>query len=78
MNIASLNGVEKKSRDVFFKVPIKVGNSLICLPAIVADGLFADVLLGANWLKAVSACLDVGWLELLVDLEKLKIKKLPD
>ena len=25
MNLASLNGVEKKSRDVFFGIPIKVG-----------------------------------------------------
>ena len=33
MNIASLNGVEKKSRSVFFDVPIEVGNSLVvCLP----------------------------------------------
>ena len=38
MNIASLNGVEKKSRDVFFDVPIEVGNSLVSLPALVADG----------------------------------------
>ena len=60
MNIASLNGVEKKSRDVFFDVPIKVGNSLVSLPALVADGLFVDVLLDANWLEAVGACLDVS------------------
>ena len=78
MNIASLNGVEKKSRSVFFDVPIEVGNSLVSLPALVADGLFVDVLLGANWLKAVGACLDVSWLELVVNLEKLKLKKLPD
>ena len=78
MNIASLNGVEKKSRSVFFHVPIKVGNSLVSLPALVADGLFVDVLLGANWLKAVGACLDVSRLELVVDSEKLKLKKLPD
>ena len=78
MNIASLNGVEKKSRDVFFDVPIEVGNSLVSLPALVADGLFVDVLLGANWLKAVNARLDVSRLELLVDSEKLKLKKLPD
>ena len=45
MNIASLNGVEKKSRDLFFDVPIKVGNSLVSLPVLVADGLFVDVLL---------------------------------
>ena len=78
MNIASLNGVENKSRSVFFDVPIEVGNSLVSLPALVADGLFLDVLLGANWLKAFGARLDVGWLELVVDSEKLKLKKLPD
>ena len=77
-NIASLNGVEKNSRSVFFDVSIKVRNSLVSLPALVADGLFVDVLLGANWLKAVGACLDVSRLELLVDSEKLKLKKLPD
>ena len=78
MNIASLNGVEKKSRSVFFDVPIKVGHSLVSLPTLVADGLFVDVLLGANWLKAVGACLDVSQLELVVDSEKLKLKKLPN
>ena len=46
-------------------------------PALVADDLFVDVLLGANWLKAVGACLDMGQLELVVDSEKLKLKKLP-
>ena len=40
--------------------------------------MFVDVLLGANWLKAVGACLDVSFLELVVDLEKLKLKRLPD
>ena len=47
------------------------------MPALVADGLFVDVLLGANWLKAVGACLDVSQLELVVGSEKLKLKKLP-
>ena len=78
MNIASLKGLEKKTRSVFFDVPIKVGHSLVSLPALVADGLFVDVLLGANWLKAVGACLDVGQLELVVNSEKLKLKKLPN
>ena len=45
MNIASTNGVEKKSRSVFFDVPIEVGSSLVSLPALVADGLFVDVIL---------------------------------
>ena len=48
MNIASLNGVEKKLRSVFFDIPIKVGNSLVSLPVLVADGLFVDALLSAN------------------------------
>ena len=39
--------------------------------------MFVDVLLGADWLKAVGACLDVSWLDLVVNLEKLKLKKLP-
>ena len=63
MNIAKLNVVEKKLRYVFFYVPIEVRNSLVSLTALVADGLFEDVLLGANWMKAVSACLDVGQLD---------------
>ena len=46
--MASLNRLEKKIRDVFFDVPIEVGQSLVMLPALVADGLFVDVLLGAN------------------------------
>ena len=48
MNIASLNGVKKNLRSVLFDVPIEVRNSLVSLPALVADGLFVDVLLGAN------------------------------
>ena len=51
---------------------------MVSLPALVADGLFVDVLLGANWLKAVGARLDVSCLKLVVNLEKLKLKKLPD
>ena len=56
MNIASLNGVEKKTRSVFFDVTIEVRHSLVSLPALVADDLFVDILLGTNWLKAVGAC----------------------
>ena len=47
-NIVSLNGVNKKSRDVFFDVPIEVGNSLVSFPALFADALFVEVLLGAT------------------------------
>ena len=45
---------------MFFDVPIEAGNSLVNLPSLVADSLFVDVLLGANWLKAVGACLNVS------------------
>ena len=67
MNIASLNRVEKKIRDVFFDVLIVVRQSLVMFPVLVADGLFVDVLLGANWIKAVSAHLDINRLEIVVD-----------
>ena len=70
MNIASLNGVEKKLRSVFIDIPIKVRNSMVSLPALVADGLFVDVLLGANWLKAVCSCLDVSQSEIVADFRK--------
>ena len=36
-----------------------------------------SIVLGANWLKAIVACLDVKQLGLVVGLEKLKLKKLP-
>ena len=72
MNNASLNRVEKKIRDVLFDVPIEVGQSLVTLPALVADGLFLDILLGANWMKAVGACLDINRLEIVADKEKLR------
>ena len=78
MNIASLGGLEKKVREVFYEIPIEVGKSLVTLPALVAEGLFVDVLLGANWLKAVGARLDITRLEIRVMDEKLKLKKLPD
>ena len=60
MNIASLSGAEKKTRSVFFDVPIEVRHFLASLPTLVADGLFVDVLLNTNWLKPVGARLDVG------------------
>ena len=60
MNIASLNEVEKKTRSVFFDVLIEVRHSLVRLTALVAEDLFVNVLIGANWLKAVGACLDVS------------------
>ena len=78
INIVYLDEVEKKTMSVFFDVPIEVGHSMIRVPVVVAVGLFVDVLLGANWSKTVSACLDVMQLELVVDFEKLKLKKLPD
>ena len=78
MNIASLNGAEKKIQDVFFDVPIEDGQSLVTLPALVANGLFVEVLLGANWMKAVGACLDINRLEIAIDKEKLRLKKLPN
>ena len=53
-------------------MPIEVGQSLVMLPALVADGLFVDVLLGANWMKAVGARLDINRLEIVVDKEKLR------
>ena len=59
-------------------MPIKDVNSLVSLPVPVADGLFVDILLDANWLKAVGACLDVVWLELVVELKNIKLKKQPD
>ena len=51
---------KKKKIDVFLSVPIEVRNYLVCLPALVADGLFVDVLLVANRMKAIIACPDVG------------------
>lgn len=69
INLASLNRVEKKIRDIFFDVPIEVGQSLVTLPALVADFLFVEILLSANWMKAVGACLDINRLEIVVDRE---------
>ena len=43
-----LDGVEKNLSNVFFDVPIEVENSLVSLPALVADSLVVDVLLGDN------------------------------
>ena len=70
--------MEKKIRDIFFDMPIDVRQSLVMLPALAADSLFVDVLLGANWIKYVGACLDINRIELFVDKEKLRFKKLPD
>ena len=45
MNTDSLNVIEKKTKSVLFNVPIKVGNSFVSLPALVANNLFVDVFL---------------------------------
>ena len=37
---------------------------MVMLPAMIAEGLFVDVLLGANKLKAVGARLDMTWLKI--------------
>lgn len=37
-----------------------------------------DILLGANWLKAVNACLDITWLKLKVMDKIFKLEKLLD
>ena len=71
MNIASLGGLEKKVREVFYEVPIEVGKLLVTLLAIVAEGFFVDVLLGANWLKAVGARLNITQLEIRVWMKSL-------
>ena len=49
MNIDSLYEIEKKLRDMFFDGPIVVKNSLVSLPALIADGLFIDIFLSGNW-----------------------------
>ena len=75
MNIAFLNGVEKKYRSVYFYLPIKVRISLVIFPVLVADGLFMDVLHGASCFKAVGAYLYLSQLKLVVKSEKQKLKK---
>ena len=37
---------------------------MVMLPAKIAEGLFVDILLGVNKLKAVGAYLDIIWLEI--------------
>ena len=66
------------SRDMFFGLPTKVGNSLVSLPALVADGLFLTYLIGSNQLKAAGACLDINRLKIFVDKDKLRLKKVPN
>ena len=41
----------------------------VSLPALVANDLFVDILLGANWLKTVGARLDMSQLELVIGFE---------
>ena len=40
----------------FYDMLKEIGKFLVSLHALVADGLFVEILLGANWLKAVRAC----------------------
>ena len=63
--------MDKKIRDVFFGLPIRVRQSLIMLLAPDTDGFFVDVL-GAKWIKAVEACPDINRLEKNVNKEKLR------
>ena len=48
MSIASLGSLEKKVREVFYDVLMKVGKSLVTLPALVAEGFFVEVLFSVN------------------------------
>ena len=78
MNIASFNGLEKKIRDIFFDMPIEVGQYLVMLLALAADGLSVDVLLNTNWIKAVGSCLYINRIETVTDKEKIRLKQLPN
>ena len=49
---------------------------MVSFSAHIADGLFVNVLLCANWVNTVSSCLDVGWLKIVVDIENPKLKNL--
>ena len=70
MNIASLGGLKKKVTEVLYEIAIEVGKLLVTLPALVAEGLFVGIILDANWLKAVGACLNITRLEIKVMNEK--------
>lgn len=48
-------------------MPTEVKQSLVTLPALFVDCLFLDVLLGGNWLKAVSSRLGINRLKMVVD-----------
>ena len=65
--------MEKKIRFFFFDVPIEVGQSLVKVPDLVADGFFVEILLGAKWIIAVGAHLDINRLKIIADKEKLRL-----
>ena len=50
MNTASMKGVEKKIRVVFFIIPFEVGQSMAMLTSLVADSFIKYVIPGANWM----------------------------
>ena len=76
MNNASLNRVKKKIRDVFFDVPNKVRQSLVTLPALIADGLFCRRSSWRQLDESFGAHLDINRLEIVVDKDYLRLKKL--
>ena len=48
----------------FKNLPRRVGKLMVMLPAMIAEGLFVEVLLGANKLKVVGAHLERTQLEI--------------
>lgn len=51
---------------------------MVMLPAMIAEGLFVDVLLGANKPKAVGACLNITQLENRAKDRKALAEELPN
>ena len=45
----------KKKKKLIMKLPVKIGEFLVKVPALVLEGLHFNVLLGMSWINAVQA-----------------------
>ena len=78
LTLSSVTNTVMAPQKVFYNVKIQVGRSVTRLPAIVAEGLQFDLLLGVNWIAVAKAQIDINQKMLAVNGEIIQMKTLQD
>ena len=72
--ITSATNTNQKNRKIIKEFKIAIGKSKAVVPFIVLEGLYFDIQLGMNWLKATWAIIDVANGTIRVAKEKISYK----